>query len=687
MTEYMQKNKAYKIILFSVIIVELIAMLAVYPGGIIRRETVYGSGGNHSYTYTSPIGIGDECVQSFEALGDVLLRHSFAVKVEEQLSDDFVLLYELISETGEVLFSAQFDGKQLAQSGYRTVDVNLHLDKGSSYSCDFKVISGSGSVSLTCTPYPEDFTPGTISLSVNGVIIPGQAFNEFLYDQKLNFKNVLFTWLFLWIIGAAILYLAHPDEKSKEIPLLKIKWVQTLILATEILVSVIIFSRLTGGMGVDYDEAFSWNLVVCNDLKGILSATAADVHPPLYYLILKAAFSVFGTSLKVMVWASILPVIVGMILSSIYVRKNWGLGTAFLFNFVYGFAPFLLHYNLNLRMYSWMNLFVLGVILFAYEIRLESRNVYFILLFVFGILAVYTQYFAVLPIVVCYAWLFIYLVTRKDRKGIIRFLCVCVFDVLVYLPWLLYGMGNMGIGAEEISGEYEFFLKPSVIFGELFASNLENGDVMAMILLLCAILLFVVLRKRYLREEKSFIFMLLVNIVFCWYFSQWLGSLNGHFFHPRYDIFCLVFVWLIFSIVFSRYGKPVYILFGLWAIEICMSSFLVEKAYEYETTPLMPGTMAFFESNVEPDALIVYDYARSFDIIYRYYLPGHDFIAFEDLELDEMRGQTFWVINLGGASFSQEDIEEYGLTVEHNPGMGFMGMERFDLWKVTVEAH
>ena len=63
-------------------------------------------------------------------------------------------------------------------------------------------------------------------------------------------------------------------------------------------------------------------------------------------------------------------------------------------------------------------------------------------------------------------------------------------------------------------------------------------------------------------------------------------------------------------------------------------------------------------------------------------MPGHEFIYFDDLNLEEMEGQTFWVINLAGAELSQDDIDRYSLEVEHNPGMGFMGMERFDLWKV-----
>ncbi len=65
-------------------------------------------------------------------------------------------------------------------------------------------------------------------------------------------------------------------------------------------------------------------------------------------------------------------------------------------------------------------------------------------------------------------------------------------------------------------------------------------------------------------------------------------------------------------------------------------------------------------------------------------MPGHEFIYFDNLNLDEMEGKTFWVINLAGVDLSQYDIDRYSLEVEHNPGTGFMGMERFDMWKLTV---
>lgn len=52
---------------------------------------------------------------------------------------------------------------------------------------------------------------------------------------------------------------------------------------------------------ISFDEAFSWRLVTAYPVADVIRRTAADVHPPLYYLLLKSWAGVFGdgpTSLR-----------------------------------------------------------------------------------------------------------------------------------------------------------------------------------------------------------------------------------------------------------------------------------------------------------------------------------------------------------------------------------------------------
>lgn len=465
---------------------------------------------------------------------------------------------------------------------------------------------------------------------------------------------------------------------------LKDKRVKAAILAIEILISFVLFYTLSGGMGVEFDEGFTWNIVVYNSFRGICAATAADVHPPLYYLIIKVAFLLFGQSIKVLTWVSIVPVLLGMILSSVFISKRWGFGTALIFNLAYGFAPFILHYNMNLRMYSWMEFFVLGTVLICYEIYLEHKTSYYILLFIFSILAVYTQYFALLPIAFSYLWLFICILRSRGFKKCIPFIVVCVLDVVCYLPWLLYGMGNMGVGGGGKPESYKFFFDLNEIFTTLFRSNLENCVIMSVILIILAVVLFVAFHKRYSGGEKSFIIMLTCNVFFCWIVAQFVGKLNGHHFEMRYVIYCLMFVWLILSIVYTRCNLFVSVVFLLWVMEFGLSSYLIERSYEYDTTVKMPYTMEFIEANVESDAVIVYNYDPGFWMAFDYYMPGHEFIYIDDLDFETIDTDEFWMLNHDAVPFPDETVEEYGLEIEMYPGMGFMEPETFDMWKVKV---
>jgi hypothetical protein len=84
----MMSVKRNIIVLAVIVIIEVIGMLAVWPGGLIRRDTMYSSGDGHEYVFTLPLYSGEECTQVFTALGDVIGEQSFAVKRVGELSSD-----------------------------------------------------------------------------------------------------------------------------------------------------------------------------------------------------------------------------------------------------------------------------------------------------------------------------------------------------------------------------------------------------------------------------------------------------------------------------------------------------------------------------------------------------------------------------------------------------------------------
>ncbi len=466
---------------------------------------------------------------------------------------------------------------------------------------------------------------------------------------------------------------------------LKKKPIQYGILILEVVVLTIILWTLTGGTGVAFDEAFTWKLVTDNDFAGIAKATAADVHPPLYYFIAKLTLGIFGKKLRVLSMTSVAPSVILMILAATIIYRRWGFWVSFIFNLGVALSPTMSYYNVESRMYSWVTLFVVGELIFGREClerKLGKESlVYWIFFYLLGMGAVYTQYFGAIPVIVCYFWMGFSFIRRKEGKKVISLFVCAGLSVVGYLPWLQTLLDTYGSGGA--SEEYEMSLTPYDFFDSLFGSNLKASPLMAMILFFMAAFLLILLRNRYDLEERWFLWMLVINAVICFVSGQLIGKGNGHFFAFRYIIFVIPMLWWFMGAVHTKLHWCITLSFVLWTMILCEASYADTYNYRYNMTPLMEKTVEFTDANIADDAILVYDFP-TFDTIYSYYLPGHEFIYITDLDLEQMRGKTFWIIRMGEDPFSDEVKEAYHMSTEEYGRFGYMGMERFDLEKVMV---
>ena len=188
---------------------------------------------------------------------------------------------------------------------------------------------------------------------------------------------------------------------------------------------------------VHIDEYFTLTLINM-PVNDIITITAGDVHPPLYYLMGKAFISVtsaFGWdllfSLKIM---SIIPYIIILILSPTKIRKNYGWFAAGLFAFSLGIMNEFFSHFLRVRMYSWAILFILLAFLSFMDLIENKDRKYWILLTLFSVLCAYTHYFAAITSGAIYLVLLIYLI--KFKKDEIKTWTLSVAAaILLYLPW------------------------------------------------------------------------------------------------------------------------------------------------------------------------------------------------------------------------------------------------------------
>jgi hypothetical protein len=183
------------------------------------------------------------------------------------------------------------------------------------------------------------------------------------------------------------------------------------------------------------DEVFTLRLIRLPYWDGIL-ATANDVHPPLYYLLLKLFVSLLTacgidtiTAAKIF---SVLPVSLLMVLAGRKLLKRYGFETALLFVILL-FGTQIIRFAVEIRMYSLAILFVTMAYLYADEIRHEDTRKNWTGLTVCTLLGAYTHYDAVVAISLVY----LYLLVRGIRSGTWKkCLASAGAAVLGYLPWL-----------------------------------------------------------------------------------------------------------------------------------------------------------------------------------------------------------------------------------------------------------
>lgn len=187
-----------------------------------------------------------------------------------------------------------------------------------------------------------------------------------------------------------------------------------------ILIAALILRLINLRQSLWLDEAISVTAVQQFSLNEILSKFITyDVHPPLYYLLLKVWGNFFGYSEVSMRMPSVLFGVGIVILSYLIAKKLFSVQTALIAAVFVTVNPLLIYYSQEARMYSQAAFFT-ALAVFGF---VEKRWIIYVLGIV---LAVYTDY---LPLLLIPALFFI----RTDRRKFF----IATFTVLIFcLPWL-----------------------------------------------------------------------------------------------------------------------------------------------------------------------------------------------------------------------------------------------------------
>ncbi len=205
------------------------------------------------------------------------------------------------------------------------------------------------------------------------------------------------------------------------------------------------------------DEAYTM-LLVQKPWPEAWRLLLSDVHPPLYYIIVKLVCTVFGYQVPVVKGISAFFIFLTMLLGITRVYPDYGRKTALLYIAVVGLMPQLLRHGVELRMYPQAMFFVTACGLLAVSLwrrqgeRASLRQ--WIGFWAAGVAAAYTHYYGLVAVAWIYGlllWCFAYVFYRERRRtclalkvlkdkilsqGIRRWFLCLFASIAAYLPWL-----------------------------------------------------------------------------------------------------------------------------------------------------------------------------------------------------------------------------------------------------------
>lgn len=322
-------------------------------------------------------------------------------------------------------------------------------------------------------------------------------------------------------------------------------------------------------IGLWYDEIFSLGLVKL-PFNEFIDLGIRDVHPLLYYFILKG-FIKFFTFIDANVIGrivSLIPFYLIAIFSFTKVRKNFGLLTAGLFTLCISSMPQLMFYGLEIRMYSWGLFFITASFIYSYEIIKESARKNWIILTILTICSAYTHYFSAVGSFSLYLMLFIYII--KNKKDLLKpWIISTIVSVLAFLPWLFIVKTQFSrisgkywispIGLKTIISYIYYVFSPidTVVKG----NEIVNPTILGTIFLISFISLIIFTLKRKKDLQVDYIMIGLIGFIIVPIIGISISLINTPLFHHRYMIPSLGMLWLSFSILLGKsyYKKEVFI--------------------------------------------------------------------------------------------------------------------------------
>ena len=223
-----------------------------------------------------------------------------------------------------------------------------------------------------------------------------------------------------------------------------------IILIIGALLTVAICMLIGLNQSVWFDEAYSIMLAK-RSVSDLITLTSVDVHPPLYYLILKLWAGLFGFGEISLRSLSAITAGGAVFFGGLLIKKAFNNRIALTALPFIVLAPFLLRYGFEIRMYAFASLIgILATYILVLALNATSRRNEIILYVIYVILVVvgiYSLYYMALIWISHLVWL-IWL-TLKNNKSMFKsgWFISFIISFAIFIPWLPIFIKQISNGA------------------------------------------------------------------------------------------------------------------------------------------------------------------------------------------------------------------------------------------------
>lgn len=381
------------------------------------------------------------------------------------------------------------------------------------------------------------------------------------------------------------------------------------------------------------------------DWFDMLTSVASANHSPFHYAFAWILVKIFGESGFIFHISSTLAYFILLIVAVTIIRKWFGYNTSFIFVTFCSLLPNAVTYNLEVRMYTWAQLFIIASFLMAYGILIFNQNKYYVLLTLFCVMAAYSHYFSLGTIFTYYSILLIYFVlnNRKEIKKV--FLSWMIFLIL-FTPWILFTNKLRGGFIADYHIQ-QVSLKECIKF--IFGTS---SWALLLILLFLSIITAFFIDHKLIKVHHSFnsiknkneiiLFFEKIKLQKEWYWI--LGGIAGvfgtilvaqiisHLFHPiivlRYLYLSYITLWFIFAIMVSKqkYSTFFSILLTAFVFFSCITECINTIKVEHSNNERLKKTLEITRKEIKDSDFIYTDIVHFAWTICESYYPNikHD---------------------------------------------------------------